>query len=65
VLCFITLRTFNQEKETYIYCQIGTNLLTSPSSDLHNPYEWSEIEGKRAAQYIYLLQFDGALESLV
>jgi len=24
----------NQKKETYIYCQIGTNLLTSPSRTL-------------------------------
>ena len=53
VLCFITSRVFNQKKETYIYCQIGTNLLTSPSGDPLNPYKWSEIEGKRAAKYIH------------
>ena len=41
VLCFITSRVFNQKKETYIYCQIGTNLLTSPSGDPLNPYKWS------------------------
>jgi hypothetical protein len=55
VLCNITSRTFNPKKETYIYCQIGTKLLTSLSGDPLNLYRRNETICGSVATYSHYL----------
>lgn len=52
VLAAFFLALLLTKKETYIYCQIGTKLLTSLSGDPLNAHIWSKIRIKRAATYI-------------
>ncbi|MCQ1534195.1 hypothetical protein FTO70_00480 [Methanosarcina sp. KYL-1] len=45
--------SFGREKETYIYCQIGTKLLTSLSGDPLNPGRRSRYGRECAAKYTH------------
>ena len=51
------MNTLNLEKETYIYSQIGTKLLTSPSGDPLNLLNWKkESEVRELLNIHFILQ---------